>query len=38
MSHRTPRKRLVSCMWTLTLMAMSGATVLLVLAVLETIQ
>ncbi len=38
MSHRASRKRLESCAWTLTLMTTSGATVLLVLTVLETIH
>ncbi len=35
MSHRASRKRLESCGWTLTLMAISGAAVLLILDVLE---
>lgn len=38
MSHRASRKRLESCVWTLALMAMSGATALLVLTVLEAIH
>ncbi len=38
MSHRARRKRLESWVWTLTLMAMSGAAVLLILGVLETVR
>ncbi|MFI1355239.1 hypothetical protein ACH4TV_16960 [Streptomyces sp. NPDC020898] len=38
MSHRASRKPLESCGWTLTLMAMSGAAVLLILDVLETLH
>lgn len=36
MSHRARRKRLESWVWTLALMAMSGAAVLLILDVLAT--
>lgn len=38
MSHRTPRKPLESCGWTLALMILSGASVLLILHILEIIQ
>ncbi len=38
MSHRARRRRLESGVWTLALMTMSGAAVLLILDVLETIR
>lgn len=37
MSHRARRKRLESWVWTLALMTMSGAAVLLILDILETV-